>query len=126
MRRSAKMVMVVAAAVATVFIGAAPASATSNVYLYYGGNYSGYGEFQSSGDVFHVCDMRADGYGVRLYWSVPVSGRTGDVTDSNGANGDCASMNVNIGEGNQVRYRVCVVNNGNVVYCTDPAQIDYA
>jgi hypothetical protein len=125
MRRGAKMVMVIAAAIATVFISAAPASATSNIYLYYLGNYSGYGEFQSYGDVFTVCDMRADGYGVRLYWSVPATGRTGNVTDSNGANGDCITQNVNIGEGNQVRYRLCLVNNGNVVYCTD-ARIDYA
>lgn len=130
MRRSARIALTIAAALAAVFASAAPASASSSIassslYAYYGGHYSAYGEFQSYGDVFTVCDMRADGYGARLYWSVPATGRTGNVSDTNGANGDCATQNVNIGEGNQVRYRVCLMNNGVAIACTD-AVIDYA
>lgn len=117
--------MTIAAALAAVFASAAPASASSSIYAYYGGYYSAYGEFQSYGDVFTVCDMRADGYGARLYWSVPATGRTGNVSDTNGANGDCSTQNVNIGEGNQVRYRVCLLNNGVAIGCT-AAVIDYA
>jgi hypothetical protein len=117
--RGVKVVMAVAAVTATVLVvGAGPAGATSGFYYEYAGAYRGYGEFQSYGDHWYACDIATDGWGVRVSWSVPATGRTGSVSDTGGNDGNCAHQNVNIGEGNAVYYRVCLLNNGSVIACS--------
>lgn len=116
MRR--RWAVVAAAAAGLVGLAAGPASASSSYYLYAGGVYVAYGEFQSYGDHWTVCDMHADGRGAFLEWSVPATGRYGSVWDANGAHNSCGTQNVDIGEGRTVQFRVCLTNNGAVLWST--------
>lgn len=113
-----RLAAVAVAAAAIVGLAAGPAAAAATpYYLYFNGIYSAYGEFESYGDVWTVCDMHADGKGARLYWSVPATGRSDSLSDTNGSSNSCTTQNVNIGEGNRVVFRVCLIDNGAVVYC---------
>lgn len=105
-------------ALVIVALTAAPASASSNIHHYYDGVYVAYGEFQSYGDHWTVCDMRADGRGAYLHWRVPSTGRIGALSDTNGSNNSCMTQNVNIGEGRGVEYVVCLTDAGNVLWWT--------
>src|SRR5918998_6839704 len=107
-RHGARIVGGIAAVLVAVGINAGPASASSRLYI----GSSGYGEFQSYGDHWYACDIHTDGYGVRVDWNVPATGRTGNVADTSGNDGNCAHSNVDIVEGREVHYRVCLVNNG--------------
>jgi hypothetical protein len=122
-----RLAVVVAAAAAILPFTAGTASASSSYYLYYGGVYVAYGEFQSYGDHWTVCDMNSDGRGAVLFWSVPSTGRTDSLRDTDGYNSSCATQNVNIGEGRTVAYYVCLLNNGSVLgYTCGPTKYDTA
>jgi hypothetical protein len=118
LKRVAKIVISVVATLATIAVGAGSASASSGTYFYYSGAYRSYGEFQSYGDHWYACDIYTDGWGTRVTWSVPSTGRTGSVSDTSGNDGVCAHQNVDIGEGRTVQYRVCAINNGSIVACS--------
>ncbi len=117
-RRGARMTVAILAALAAVLISAGPASADSTNYISYGGYLRGHGTFQSYGDHWWACDVRADGYGIRVDWYVGVTGRSGNVYDRSGADNQCGHMNVDIGEGRDVFYRVCIINDGSTIACT--------
>ncbi len=114
-----RKVAFVAAAVAGILaLTAAPASASSNYYMYYGGIYRAYGEFTSYGDHFVVCDMYPDGYGAYLQFHVPSTGRYDGLYDTNGSGNSCGTLNTNIGEGRYIEYRICLTNNGSTLWST--------
>lgn len=113
-----KLAIVAAAAAAIVALTAAPASASSNYYYYYGGIYRAYGEFQSYGDHFVVCDMYPDGRGSYLQFHVPSTGRYDGVYDTNGSGNSCGTANTNIGEGRYIEYRICMTDSGSTLWST--------
>jgi hypothetical protein len=117
-RHGVRMFVALIAAIAALFISAGSASASSTNYISYGGYLRGYGTFESYGDHWWACDIRADGYGIRVDWYVGVTGRSGNVYDTGGADNDCGHVNVDIGEGREVFYRVCLLNNGSTIACT--------
>jgi hypothetical protein len=106
-------------------LAAAPASATSTDYVY-GDLSAGYGHFESNGDVWSACDTKADGYGIKVDWWVPATGRSDHVWDQGGADGICAVQDVNIGEGYEVDYYVCVTRNGVELSCNQYPAKDWA
>lgn len=109
-----------AVAVATLGLaGAAPASATSTVTIYNGGSPAGTGHFESYGEHFTACDILTDGYGVQVDWYVVANpSNSGSVRDGDGNNGNCATQNASIAEGQAVDYRVCLTNSGSEIACT--------
>lgn len=114
-----KFAFVAAAAAAIVTLTAGPASAAlTPYYMYYGGVYRAYGEFESYGDRFVVCDMNSDGRGAYLQFHVPSTGRYDGVYDTNGYNQTCGSLNTNIGEGRYVQFRICLTDSGSVLWST--------
>jgi hypothetical protein len=117
-RRGAKVAFAIVAAMVAVVISAGPAMASSTNYNSYGGVLRGHGTFESYGDHWWACDVRGDGYGIRVDWYVAVTGRSGNVYDRSGADGQCGHMNVDIGEGREVFYRVCIINDGTTPHCT--------
>ena len=107
-----RLAIVSAVAAVTVPFMAGSASASSSYYLYNNGVYVAYGEFQSYGDHWVVCDMNSDGKGAQLSWSVPSTGRSDTLKDLDGANNSCGTQNVDIGEGRTVVYHLCLTQNG--------------
>lgn len=95
--------------------GAAPASA-DNIEVWYGD--AGFGQFISYGDHFYACDRKSDGYGIQVEWYVPAGTAWGSVRDGNGNNGDCFTVNTNLGEERWVKMRTCITNSGYVISCT--------
>lgn len=88
------------AAVALLAVSASPASATSNKTISYGDR--GYMEFIDDGDVFKLCDIRADGHGVDGYLMRRDGILGGNfqqlwVITNLGGNGTCIKKAYNIG-----------------------------
>lgn len=125
-RHGIRFVIALSSVILALFVSAGSASASSRTYIYWYGIESGYGQFDSYGDWWSACDTRSDGYGVRVLWRVPATGRTGSVADSGGNDGICTFQNVDIGEGRQVRYQVCLQMYGEVFACRADETIDYA
>ncbi len=122
-RRTATVALSAASLAIFGVAAAAPASAgTSHAYYIYspsGGGYGAYGAFNDNGEIFTVCDILGDGYGVNLYWNVSENpSNNGVVRDGNGANGDCSTQDANITDSHHVNWQVCFTNGGSIVSCS--------
>ena len=97
---------------------AAPAHADSAIFLSTNGTDAGRGYFQSTGEHFTVCDVKSDGYGVRLDWYVEANpSNNGSFIDA-GNDGACVGQDANIMEGLYIDYRLCLMNSGVPIQCT--------
>lgn len=64
-------------------------------------------EFIAKGEHWRVCDIKRDGLGVRLYWSIDrrrISTKVG--------NGTCTEINDDIDDGTPVIYDLCLTDGG--------------
>jgi hypothetical protein len=112
-KRAASVCTTVGALVAAGLTLAAPASASSVRTLTWNGAVRATGGFNSVSEYFFACDKSADGHGVNVYWYVVSNpSHSGVVRDGDGADGDCHRDYVNIGEGNAVKYQVCLTDSG--------------
>jgi hypothetical protein len=69
-------------------------------------------------DDFYACDIRTDGYGVRVDWYVGQTLQSGHVYDKSGNDAVCGEGNASIVAGYDVYYRICLLNNGSAFTCT--------
>jgi hypothetical protein len=113
-----RLVMVAAMAAAITPLAAGTANASSTNFIYWGGSAAGEGKFVSYGEHFYACDIKSDGYGVRVDWYVGQSTNSGSVYDTGGNDGTCGSQNASITEGRDVFYRICLLQNGSAFTCT--------
>lgn len=113
-KRIATMGTVAGAVLAAGFMAASPASADSMNYAANpdGTPKAGLGEFASYGEWFYACDLRADGFGVKVNWHVVDNPSNHGTAWDRSPSGDCASSNASIAEGKQVSYEICFTANG--------------
>ncbi|MBC9729005.1 hypothetical protein [Streptomyces sp. TRM68367] len=106
-----RMAMVGAAAATMVVASTAPAMAVSNKTIYLDGS-RGYMKFIDDGDVFQVCDTRADGHGVTgTLWVRNAGGVVSKVFDlGDGGDAGCNKKGYNVGQ--LASYRMQVTWNG--------------
>jgi hypothetical protein len=79
-------------------------------------------EFEDTGDILRAVDTRRDGYAVRarLSWFDPVTRtlQTSSLTDPTSA-GTWKSRQLAVPEGFTVRLRMCYIDNGHAVKCSN-------
>ncbi|MFI6371760.1 hypothetical protein [Streptomyces sp. NPDC050546] len=103
-----RMAMVGAAAAAMVVTSTAPAMAVSDKTISLP-NGRGYMKFVDDGDVFRVCDTKADGHGVTgTLWVRNASGLVSKVFDlGDGGDAGCGKKPYNIGQLASYKMEVC-------------------
>ncbi|WP_143204113.1 hypothetical protein [Streptomyces kebangsaanensis] len=110
------------AGAAAVMFAAGPAAAGTDVYVDttdpFNGGAAG---FVADGEIFTVCDNRADGMRAsgHIGWIDSKASHWVPLEDANGANNSCARKNLSIGEGITVTVEICLKDgaNGTPKYC---------
>ncbi|MFJ7177763.1 hypothetical protein ACIQXA_15495 [Streptomyces massasporeus] len=105
----------IAGAAATMF-AAGPAAAGTDVYVDTTDPFnSAAAGFKADGEIFTVCDNRADGKRAsgHIGWLSPKASYWVPLEDTNGANNSCARKNLDIAEGTTVTVQICVQDGAN-------------
>ncbi|MFE9168440.1 hypothetical protein ACFYNZ_02750 [Streptomyces kebangsaanensis] len=110
------------AGAAAVMFAAGPAAAGTDVYVDttdpFNGGAAG---FVADGEIFTVCDNRADGMRAsgHIGWIDSKASHWVPLEDANGANNSCARKDLSIGEGITVTVEICLKDgaNGTPKYC---------
>jgi hypothetical protein len=94
-------------------------AADSGVYTATGGGWAGWTE---NGDTLTVCDLSADGYGVRGYIYTPYSSNPENGTvlikgNDPSDDGNCATFAKNLSETAHISIKVCEYAGDVVKYC---------
>ncbi|MFJ9538047.1 hypothetical protein ACIRPX_12385 [Streptomyces sp. NPDC101225] len=110
------------AAGAAIVFAAGPATAGTDVYVDTTDPFnSAAAGFKAYGEIFTVCDNRADGMRAsgHIGWTDSSASHWVPLEDTNGANNSCARKDLSIGEGIPVTVQICVKNgaNGDPKYC---------
>jgi hypothetical protein len=97
-------------------------SASASDAGYYNSDSTGYASWVENGDTLTVCDLSADGWGVRGYVYEPYAGNEEDGTvlikaDDPSDDGDCTSVSKNISETVTIWLKVCNYAGASVVAC---------
>ncbi|MGW4868578.1 hypothetical protein [Streptomyces chartreusis] len=112
---------IIAGAAATLF-AAGPAAAGTDVYVDTTDPFnSAAAGFKSDGDIFTVCDNRADGMRAsgRIIWIDSSASHAVPLEDTNGSGNSCARKDLSISNGITVTVEICVRNgaDGDKKYC---------
>ncbi|NUV64742.1 hypothetical protein [Streptomyces sp. CAI-85] len=107
---------------AAVMFAAGPAAAGTDIYVNTTDPFnSAAAGFASEGEIFTVCDNRADGLRAsgHIGWIEPTASHWVKLEDTNGANNSCATKNLEIREGLKVTIEICVKDgaNGDPKHC---------
>ncbi|MFF9404396.1 hypothetical protein ACF1B0_02510 [Streptomyces anandii] len=112
----------VIAGAAAVMFAAGPAAAGTDVYVDTTDPWnSAAAGFAADGELFTVCDNRADGMRAsgHIGWTDSSASHWVPLEDTNGANNSCARKDLSIGEGIAVTVQICVKDgaDGDPEYC---------
>ncbi|CAL9562338.1 hypothetical protein [Streptomyces sp. enrichment culture] len=112
----------VVAGAATVMLASAPAAAGTNVFVATTDPFNGGGAgFHADGEIFTVCDNRADGMRAsgHIGWIDSKASHWIKLEDANGSGNSCARKNLSIGEGISVTVQICLKDGakGTAKYC---------
>jgi hypothetical protein len=116
MKLRAKILGSALAAGTAVILAAGPAIAGTDVYVDTTDPFnSGAAGFHAEGELFTVCDNRADGMRAsgHIGWTDSAASHWVPLEDTNGANNSCATKNLAIGEGITVTVEICVKDGAN-------------
>lgn len=122
MKLRAKIVVGALAAGAAVMLAAGPAIAGTDLYVDTTDPFnSAAAGSHAEGELFTVCDNRADGMRAsgHIGWTDSAASHWVPLEDTNGANNSCARKDLSIGEGIAVWVEICVKDgsNGDPKYC---------
>ncbi|MBN0043919.1 hypothetical protein JS756_07300 [Streptomyces actuosus] len=111
-----------AAGAAAVILAAGPAAAGTDVYVDTTDPWnSAAAGFHAYGEIFTVCDNRADGMRAsgHIGWLDSKASHWVPLEDANGANNSCARLDLEIPEGKTVTVEICVKDGakGTPKYC---------
>ncbi|MFD7401376.1 hypothetical protein ACFV7R_01655 [Streptomyces sp. NPDC059866] len=110
------------AGAAAVLLAGSPASAGTDVYVDTSDPWnSAAAGFAAEGEIFTVCDNRADGKRAsgRIIWVGSDASYNIPLEDTNGSGNSCARKDLSIAEGIKVTVEICVRDgaNGDRDYC---------
>ncbi|PZF88378.1 hypothetical protein C1I99_26480 [Micromonospora deserti] len=121
-----RTLVLLTAALTPLWMFASPASAHGEGHApsadaYWDGVISAMAIFNPDGEWLHACDIQKDGHRARAYlkWVRADGGWAyASVDDTDGANGNCMSLNLSLTEGKAVYVKACVSEGSKDLSCS--------